>query len=71
MIHYPENRKGIYKRCTLCQINGTRKECKISRKIFKNKKGNPLFLCLDCFWEYHEKYVFKYDNKINNYFFVI
>ena len=64
MIHYPENRKGIYKRYTLCQINGTRKECNISCKIFKNKKGNPLFLCLDCFREYHEKYVYKYDNKI-------
>ena len=30
----------------------------------KNKKGNPLFLCLDSFQEYHEKYVYKYDNKI-------
>ena len=37
MIHYPENRKGIYKRCILCQINGTRKECNISFKICKNK----------------------------------
>ena len=64
MIHYSENRKGLYKRCTLFQINGARKECNISCKICKNKKGNPLFLCLDCFREYHEKYVYKYDNKI-------
>ena len=36
--HYPENRKGIYKRCTLCQINGTRKECNFSCKISKIRK---------------------------------
>ena len=38
IIHYPENRKGIDKRCTLCQINGTRKECNFSCKISKIRK---------------------------------
>ena len=64
MIHYLENKKGIHKRCTLCQINGKRKEFNIYCKICKNKQGKPLYLCLKCLQEYHEKYVNKYDNKI-------